>query len=114
MDQKSRQPNILFIFTDQQSLRAMGARYNGCALPPAYPTIGRMVRTERFKYIVFSHGLRPELLFDLKTDPGKTRNLAANPEFAGEQQRHRRLLMEWQAATKDTWRVDADGSQQER
>jgi arylsulfatase A-like enzyme len=82
--------------------------------PDAPNKTGRMLRTPRYKYIVFSHGQRPELLFDLETDPGETCNLAANPEFAGELQRHRRLLTEWQAATKDTWRVDADGSQQER
>jgi len=63
---------------------------------------GRMVRTDRFKYIVFSHGQRPEVLFDLTTDPGETRNLAANPEFVVELQRHRRLLKEWQTATNDT------------
>jgi arylsulfatase A-like enzyme len=71
--------------------------------PKAPDRTGRMVRTDRFKYIVFSHGRRPELLFDLEADPGETRNLAANPEFAGELQRHRRLLKEWQNATKDTW-----------
>jgi arylsulfatase A-like enzyme len=66
---------------------------------------GRMLRTDRFKYIVFSCGQRPEMLFDLKNDPGETRNLAANPEFANELQRHRRLLTEWQAATKDTFQA---------
>ena len=75
---------------------------------------GRMIRTDRFKYIVFSHGRRPELLFDLENDPGETRNLTADPEFADELQRHRRLLAEWQTATNDTWRAGAEGSPHEQ
>ncbi len=42
------------------------------------------------------------MLFDLKSDPGETDNLAANPEFADELRRHRRLLKDWQTATNDT------------
>ena len=42
---------------------------------------GRMIRTARYKYVVFSHGQRPELLFDLETDPGETQNLAYQSAF---------------------------------
>ena len=40
---------------------------------------GRAVRTARFKYVGFSWGKNPEMLFDLHADPGETRNLAAAP-----------------------------------
>jgi hypothetical protein len=65
---KAKRPNILFIFTDQQSLRAMGV----CGFPARTPNMDA---------------------------------LAANPEFANELQRHRRLLTKWQAATKDTFQA---------
>ncbi|MBM4165213.1 MAG: DUF4976 domain-containing protein [Lentisphaerae bacterium] len=67
---------------------------------------GRMVRTDRFKYMVFSHGRRPEMLFDLDSDPGEMHNLVSKPEFADELRRHRQLLKEWQTATNDTFRAE--------
>src|SRR5262249_54963451 len=41
---------------------------------------GRAVRTARWKYVKFSSGKNPELLFDLNADPGETRNLAGAAE----------------------------------
>jgi arylsulfatase A-like enzyme len=64
---------------------------------------GRMVRGRRFKYVAFSHGRRPEMLFDMQADPGETRNLAGDPELAEELSRHRGMLTEWTARTHDTF-----------
>lgn len=52
---------------------------------------GRMVRWDRYKYIVYSHGEPREQLFDLATDPGEATNLIGNPAFAKllDQARHR-------------------------
>jgi arylsulfatase A-like enzyme len=63
---------------------------------------GRMVVTERYKYGVFSLGERPELLFDLQSDPGETLNLAFDPAFAAVRDDHRRLLRDAIARTPDT------------
>ncbi len=51
---------------------------------------GRLVRTERYKYCVFSQGNRRESLVDLQADPGETRDLAQDPA-------HRRVLLEHRA-----------------
>lgn len=64
---------------------------------------GRLLRTRRFKYLAFSAGRNPELLFDLEDDPGETRNLAALPSYADELQRHRDLLARWVAETNDSF-----------
>lgn len=37
---------------------------------------GRMLRTQRYKYIVYSEGALREQLFDMETDPGEMKNLA--------------------------------------
>jgi choline-sulfatase len=42
---------------------------------------GRLVVTDNFKYVVYSQGLRRESLYDLKNDPGETRNIVSVPEF---------------------------------
>jgi len=62
---------------------------------------GRMLRTRRYKYIVFSEGRKREMLFDLVSDPGETRNLALNPAMHKELNRHRMLLGRWIAVTGD-------------
>lgn len=62
---------------------------------------GRMLRTRRYKYIVFSEGRNPEMLFDLDSDPGETCNLALDPVMQKELNRHRMLLGRWIAETGD-------------
>lgn len=39
-------------------------------------TYGRMIRNDRYKYIVYSRGRRREQLFDLQTDPDEMRDLS--------------------------------------
>lgn len=52
-----------------------------------------MLRERRFKYIHFNGGL-PALLFDMESDPGETRNLAADPAFAPELLRLARRMLD--------------------
>lgn len=62
---------------------------------------GRMVRTGRFKYTVYSEGANREQFFDLGRDPGETRNLLREPAAAAGLARHRQLLAEWGQRTGD-------------
>ena len=48
---------------------------------------GRMVRTERFKYCLYSRGRQRESLVDMQADPGEMTNLATDPE-------HRVILLQ--------------------
>jgi len=64
----------------------------------------RAVRSARYKYVSFSSGRNPEMLFDLDNDPGETRNLASAPEQRAELNRHRALLDEWVRKTGDPYR----------
>jgi arylsulfatase A-like enzyme len=68
---------------------------------------GRMVRSGRYKYVVFRTGANREQLFDLELDPGEIQNLARRPEGAAELARHRQMLAEWSAKTGD--RFTAEG-----
>jgi arylsulfatase A-like enzyme len=56
---------------------------------------GRMVRTERYKYCVYSHGDRRESLVDLQADPGETKNLAGDPQYRKILLEHRALLAQF-------------------
>ena len=56
---------------------------------------GRMLRTQRFKYVVFSQGQAAEMLFDLEADPGETCNLALDRAWSGKLEQHRALLRQW-------------------
>ena len=56
---------------------------------------GRMVRTEGHKYITYQDNLI-EQLFDMKNDPGETRNLAASSRYASTLAEHRKLLKDWE------------------
>ena len=64
---------------------------------------GRMLRTERYKYILFSMGERPEMLFDLTADPGEMHNLAYDIRNRDILAEHRHLLRQWMADTNDDY-----------
>lgn len=59
------------------------------------PATGRMVRSARYKYIVYNHGNPREQLFDLATDPGEMKNLATSTHVLHELERHREMLRTW-------------------
>lgn len=63
---------------------------------------GRMLADRRFKYIHYREGDGEEL-YDLKNDPGETRNLAPLPEFGRTLAHYRALLREHVAATDDAY-----------
>jgi hypothetical protein len=54
-----------------------------------------MVRSERYKYCVYDHGIRRESLVDLQIDPGETRNLAGDPNYRTILLEHRTLLAQF-------------------
>jgi arylsulfatase A-like enzyme len=54
----------------------------------------RMVRTDRYKYILTTHD--EEAFFDLQEDPFEMTNLIENPDLKDEIDRHRSLLKDWQ------------------
>jgi len=61
----------------------------------------RMVRTSRYKYVVYDCGERRETLVDMEEDPGEMKNLASEPKLAGVLNHHRRLLADWIDRTGD-------------
>ena len=72
-------------------------------------TLGaRMLRTRRFKYMLYSEGERAEQLYDLVADPGEMRNLAREEEHAEVLREHRRRLRDWVARTEDPFTVPDD------
>ncbi|MCX7427479.1 MAG: sulfatase-like hydrolase/transferase [Planctomycetia bacterium] len=52
----------------------------------------RMLRTNRYKYVVHASGTPREQLIDLQKDPGEMKNLASDPARADVLNEHRRLL----------------------
>jgi len=69
------------------------------------PIDGRMVRTERYKYIVYERGRQREQLFDLRSDPGELTDLSVNADYRDVLDDHRELLLEWCKRTDDTFAV---------
>jgi choline-sulfatase len=66
------------------------------------PTMeGRMVRSDRYKYCLYAHGIRRESLYDLQEDPLETVNLAGDPEYRQVLIEHRTRLREFGRAHKD-------------
>ena len=63
---------------------------------------GRMLRSDRYKYCVYTSGVIRESLVDLKTDPGEIKNLAGLPQFHKTLNQHRDYLKQWIVESKDT------------
>lgn len=55
----------------------------------------RMVRSRRFKYVSYYED-DTDMLFDMKADPGETKNLATDPKYVKELARHKQMLVEWE------------------
>lgn len=62
---------------------------------------GRMLRTDRYKYICYNKGKNPEQFFDLENDPGETRDLKNDPAHAAALDAHRKRLRDWMRASGD-------------
>ncbi|MCE5277376.1 MAG: sulfatase-like hydrolase/transferase [Planctomycetaceae bacterium] len=59
-----------------------------------------MIRTGRYKYMVFHEGPKAEMFFDMQADPGEMKNIAAEANTAAEIDRHRKLLAQWCVLTQ--------------
>ncbi len=55
----------------------------------------RILISERYKYVVYDHGMPREMLIDLKTDPGEMNNLVVDEAFNAILAKHRLLLLQW-------------------
>jgi len=62
---------------------------------------GRMVRSRRYKYCIYSEGRRRESLVDIEKDPGEMENLAENSAYRDILQRHRGMLAGFRKNTND-------------
>jgi choline-sulfatase len=62
---------------------------------------GRMIRTERYKYIIYDNGEKREQLFDMRNDSGEMNNLVYEKEFSKVLVEHRELIEKWAKETND-------------
>jgi len=60
-----------------------------------------MVRTAKYKYMVFHAPAQGMMFFDMDADPGEMKNLIARSDLAAEIDRHRALLKEWCKLTEE-------------
>lgn len=56
---------------------------------------GWMVRTARYKYVLYDKGLYREQLYDMENDRGEMRNLAVEKRYETVVKEHRELLRQW-------------------
>ncbi len=63
----------------------------------------RMVRSDRYKYILHDRYRYPEMLFDMEADPGEMINLAVEKRHDATLAEHRKWLAEWCKATDDAF-----------
>ena len=75
-----------YIVTSNQFVQASGA---------SFKPIGRMFRTDRFKYSIYDSGKHRESLIDMQKDPREMTNLARNPEYQSTLKLHQKILKEY-------------------
>jgi arylsulfatase A-like enzyme len=81
-------PEVKRVYVVSQNHMVQCAPVDGKHLKPQ----GRMVRSERYKYCLYSEGERRESVVDMKQDPGEMVNQADNPEFRETLYQHRTYL----------------------
>jgi choline-sulfatase len=62
---------------------------------------GRMIRTKDYKYYIFNRGKQPEMLIDMKNDPGEMENLVGDPEYKKVLLAHRRIFKRYKKESGD-------------
>lgn len=70
---------------------------------------GRMIRTDRYKYVCYSEGTSHEQLFDMDTDPGEMKNLVADPAHETDLEHCRQLLRDYITRTDDFFPIEQVG-----
>lgn len=83
-------PNWKREYVVSQNHMVQGKPVDGRSIKPH----GRMVRSERYKYCLYSQGQRRQSLIDMENDPGEMLNHADNPKFKDVLLRHRAYLKE--------------------
>ena len=58
-------------------------------------TLGWMVRTPKYKYVLYDKSLYREQLYDMENDRGEMVNLAVDSGYRKELEEHRAMLKEW-------------------
>ena len=64
---------------------------------------GRMIRTRDYKYYIFDQGKQPEMLIDMKNDPGEMENLVGNPDYKKVLDEHRKIFAEYKKECGDSF-----------
>ncbi len=62
----------------------------------------RVLWSDDYKYVVYDQGQPREMLIDLRADPGEMRNLAVEAEFQTALNKHRKLLQQWYASSRES------------
>ena len=92
-----RKPDWKRKYIVSQSHLVQGVPVDGKDLKPH----GRLVRSDRYKYCVYSEGLRRESLVDMEKDPGEMVNQAGNSDYKDILNQHRAFLKEFAERHKD-------------
>jgi arylsulfatase A-like enzyme len=66
--------------------------------------VGRMVLTDRYKYILFDGGENREQLFDLQVDPGELKPVTQDPAYVHQLVAHREMLRDWISRSDDPFK----------
>jgi choline-sulfatase len=84
------------VVADQLS---QGEPVNGIKISPE----GRMLRNKQFKYWIYNHESKSEVLYDIVNDPGEMVNLIDDPNYASALKNCRTQLLSWAKENKDAF-----------
>jgi arylsulfatase A-like enzyme len=63
---------------------------------------GRTLRSDHYKYCVYTSGTIRKSLVDLSSDPGEMKNLAGLPQFRKALSQHRGYMKKWIVQSNNT------------
>ena len=68
--------------------------------------LGRAIRTQNFKYMVYSSGQNHEFFVNMNDDPGEMNNLVGDPNYENELKRHRKILSDYIVESNDIFPLE--------